>query len=169
MQLNSISAEADTSELTRSPRNVIEQVQEQIATLGVLSSGRKEVKFGKSSYLGPSTFPTVIHSTKFQGRYYYQSELQSLQAENLGENFLLGSLTRLLTGLRCSLTAGLETSVPCRVGLFVMQPQGMGAGLSQNEGCQGEYEKVPKMGPQSFTDLTSEVIAVRLCLLSGNH
>lgn len=64
MQLKSISAEADTSELTRSPRNVIEQVQEQIATLGVLSWGRKEVKFGKSSYSEPSTFPTVIHSTK---------------------------------------------------------------------------------------------------------
>lgn len=75
----------------------------------------------------------------------------------------------LLTGPRCSLTAGLEISVPRHVGLSVMQPQGMGAGLSQSEGCRGEREKVPKMGPQSFTDLTSEVIATCLYVLSGNH
>lgn len=39
-------------------------------------------------------------------------------------------------------------------GPLVMQPQGVGAGLSQSGGCWVECKKVPR---------------IRLCLLSGNH
>lgn len=59
----------------------------------------------------------------------------------------------------------LEASVPCGVGLSMTQSQGMGAGFPQSEGSKGECKQVPKMGLQSFIDLTSEVTSPHSCCI----
>lgn len=80
----------------------------------------------------------------------------------LGMNSLPGSVLWLLTGFRSSLLTGDINSSPSKP--LHSAAAWYGSWLPQSEVSDlREHKKEPKMGPQSFYDLTSEVTSHHFC------